>query len=321
LIQGLNPFLRTTLAGWIYAYYLSPTDLAVAGNRYFVRAQLFADLAAKEYWPISRVQQSQVGTRILGGFAQFGTALAAVASTTIDSTDSIGQYHSSAMQLAAVRSIPWNLVSTRSIHLAALRVRLGREFVVQSAFSDPLRDLLASATVGVLGQARRRELLASVMSRDVSHALSLLTSADLFFLAEAFIQTNLDKGNSAIMLDAYAAELHAVPLQSVNYFGGIHTDTGGCTHPHLLNSVPYEEYAELLFPVPLAERMSDILLEVVESADRSTLPVEVVGMLAESAVRRFFEKTRSTPREDWLSAAQAMSQIDLASLVPVLEKR
>jgi hypothetical protein len=225
------------------------------------------------------------------------------------------------MQLSAVRSVPWKVVSDRTVHLAALKVRLGREFVVQAAFSEPLRDLLATATVGVLGQTRRRELLAFVATRDVTSALSLLTASDLLYLADSFIKTPLAKGNSAGLLAAYEAELRQVPLQQLDYFGGIHTDSGGCAHPHLLNSVPYEEYADQIFPTPLAERMSDILLEVVESADRSNLPVEAVSLLAESAVRRFFEKTRNTPREDWLSAAQVMGQIDLASFVSVLEDR
>jgi hypothetical protein len=192
---------------------------------------------------------------------------------------------------------------------------------VQAAFNEPLRELLANATAGTLGPTRRRELLASVASRDVSHALSLLTASDLLFLSEAFIQTPLNRGNSAAVLAAYAAELRQVPLQQLNYFGGIHTETGGCTHPHLINSAPYEDYADQVFPTPLAERMSDILLEVVESADRSTLPVEAVGMLAESVVRRFHEETRNTPREDWLSAVQVMSRIDFSDFVSVLEKR
>ena len=238
LIQELNPFLRTTLVGWVYGYYFSPADLAVASNRYFIRAHVFSDRISKGYWPQTSFEQSPGGSRLRGGFAQIGMALGSIASTAVNPSESVGQDHMAALQLAAVRSVPWNVVSTRSIHLAALRIRLGREFVVQAAFNDPLRELLASATVGTLGPTRRRELVASVASRDVSHALSLLTASDLLFLAEAFIQTPLDRGNSAALLAASGAELRQVPLQQINYFGGIHAETGGCTHPHLINSVP-----------------------------------------------------------------------------------
>jgi hypothetical protein len=319
-ISELSPFLKTTLTGWIYAYYLSPTDLAVASNPYFTRSHIFGDSKIGGYWPKAGLEESPVGSRIRGGFAQIGFALSGVAATAMDPSISVSPYHAAAMQLTAVRSVPWNVVEARTIHLAALRVRLGREFIVQAALSDPLRDLLENATLGALGQARRHEMLNAVSIRDVSHAVSLLTASDLFFLADSFISTSADRGNSEVLVSAYTRELQLVPLQQIDYFGGIHTETAGCTHPHLVNSPPYEDYAEHFSPTPLAERMSDILLEVVESADRIALPVEAVGLLAESAVREFFRQTRSTPREDWRSAAHAMRAIDMSTF-DMLERR
>jgi len=320
-ILELNPFLKTTLCGWVYAYYASPSDLAVASNRYFIRSHAFSNPISKDYWPKTSLKESPIGSSMIGGFAQIGTAFGDIAAITIDSSGSISKSHTATAQLSGVRSVPWNAVDPRSIHLAALRIRLGREFVVQAAFSERLRDVLENATVGALGQARRYQLLDAIRTRDVSQAMSLLTASDLFFLADAFIQTPGGKGNSANVFSAYTTELRLVSLDQVDYFGGIHTETAGCTHPHLMNSSPYEDYAEHFFPTFLAERMSGILLEVVESADRATLPVEVVGMLAESAVREFFKQTQSTPREDWLSAAQAMGSIDLSTFIEVLERR
>jgi hypothetical protein len=107
----------------------------------------------------------------------------------------------------------------------------------------------------------------------------------------------------------------------MNYFGGIHTETAGCTHPHLFTSPSYEEYADNFSPTPLAERMSGILLEVVESADRLALPIEAFGLMSEDVVRQYFKQTRSTPREDWLSAVQAMRTLDLSTLDGALENR
>ena len=320
-IAHLGPFLQTTLSGWIYAYYLSPTDLSVVSNRYFVRSHMFSEPNLKNYWPKTQLQQTPIGSRIVGGFAEIGSVTGDIAATALDVSESLGRYHAAVLHLSAVRSVPWNALAPRSIHLAALRIRLGREFIVQAAFSEPLRNILQNATTGAIGPARRHDLLQAINARDVSYAMSLLTASDLFFLADSFIETSADKGNSAGLLLAYRNELRLVPLQQTDYFGGIHPETAGCTHPHLMNSPPYEDYADQLFPTALAERMSDILLEVVESADRTTLPVEAVGMLAESAVREFFRKTRNTPREDWLSAAQAMSTIDLSTFVDVLERR
>jgi hypothetical protein len=322
LISELNPFLKTTLVGWIDAYYLSPSDLAVASNRYFVRSHIFSELTTKDYWPKARLQSSPIGSRFIGGFAQIGLALSEVAASALDASGSVSPYHTAAIQLAAVRSVPWSVVDTRSIHLAALRVRLGREFIVQAGFSDSLKSVLETATVGVLGLARRREVLSAVSNRDVGHAMSLLTSSDLFFLADAFIQTSVvDRERSAPLLSAYNGQLRRVPLDQINYFGGIHTETAGCSHSHLIHAAPYEDFAERPGPLPLAERMSDILLEVVESLDRADLPVEAVSLLGERAVRQFFAETRNTPREDWLSAAQAMSTMDMSTFVDALEDR
>jgi hypothetical protein len=318
-IVELNPFLKTTLCGWIYAYYMSPSDLA-ASNRYFTRGHRFSDTAIRSYWPKTHLREPAIGSGMVGGFAQIGTALGDIAAVTVDSTASVVVYHIATKQLSAVRSVPWHAIAPRSIHLTALRIRLGREFIVQAAFSEPLRDVLESASTGLLGQARRHELLHAVRTRDASYAMSLLTAFDLFLLADSFIQPSINRGNSAHLFSAYTNELRLVPLQQVDYFGGIHTETAGCTHPHIVSSSPYEDYAEHYSATPLAERMSAILLEVMESADRTTLPVEVVGMVAERAVREFFRQTKSTPREDWLSAAQAMSSIDLSTFVESLEK-
>ena len=321
LIGELHPFLKTTLTGWIYAYYLSPADLAVASNRYFVRSHVFNEPTVKDYWPKVRLQPSPAGLRLLGGFAQVGATFGAVAATAVDSSDSISQNHAATFQLGAIRSIPWHVVDGRSIHLTALRIRLGREFIVQAAFSEPLRNLLAGVTVGVVGPARRYDLLNAVSARDVSHALSLLTATDFFVLADSLIRGPGDKGNSSSLLSAYASEVRVVPENQMNYFGGIHTETAGCTHPHLFTSPSYEEYADNFSPTPLAERMSGILLEVVESADRLALPIEAFGLMSEDVVRQYFKQTRSTPREDWLSAVQAMRTLDLSTLDGALENR
>ncbi|HET9219571.1 MAG TPA: hypothetical protein VFR18_21485, partial [Terriglobia bacterium] len=171
LIGELHPFLKTTLTGWIYAYYLSPSDLAVASNRYFVRSHAFNEPAVKEFWPKVRLQPSPAGSRLVGGFAQVGASFGIVAATAVDSSNSISQYHTAAFQLGGIRSIPWHIVDARSIHLAALRIRLGREFIVQAAFSELLRNLLADVTVGIVGLARRYDLLNAVNAHDVPYAL------------------------------------------------------------------------------------------------------------------------------------------------------
>src|SRR5262249_55957423 len=73
LIEELNPFVKTTLVGWIYAFYFSPQDLAIAGDRYLVRRHMFYDRYRKQYWLETR-SATDVGNYLTGGFAQMASA-------------------------------------------------------------------------------------------------------------------------------------------------------------------------------------------------------------------------------------------------------
>jgi hypothetical protein len=321
LIRELNPFLKTSLTGWIYAYYFSPRDLAVANNRYLVRAHVFHEAAVNNYWPETRSGQSTIGSYLIGGFAQMAAGVAAIAMAKVESSESIVATPLATAQLSAVRSVPWHQVTERSIHFVALRIKHGREFVVRAAFDEELRRDLANATAGTIGPARRFDLLDSIAALDLPHALGLLTWSDLFFLADAFIKSTEDNGLPGPVVSAYNAERRLVSLEQANYFGGYHAKTDGCARPHLTNLSPYEDYADLLLSEPLAERLSDVLLAVAESADRTGLPVEALGLLAENAVRQFSQKTKTLRREDWISAVDAVRSIDMGELVPSLETR
>jgi hypothetical protein len=91
--------------------------------------------------------------------------------------------------------------------------------------------------------------------------------------------------------------------------------------PDLAILGPYEDYADLLRPEPVAERLSDILLEVAESADRVALPPAALGLLAEDVVREFAKKAKDIPTEDWVAAMGAIRSINVAELMPLLEKK
>ncbi len=240
LIRELNPFLKTSLTGWIYAYYFSPRDLSVANNRYLVRAHVFHE-AANNYWPETRSGQSTIGSYLIGGFAQMAAGVGAIAVARVESSESVVSTPAVSAQLSAVRSVPWGQVTERSIHFVALRIKLGREFVVRAAFDEELRRDLANATTGTIGPARRFDLLDSVAAYDLPHALRLLTSSDLFFLADAFIKSTEDNGLPGPVASAYNAERRLVSLEQADYFGGYHGKTDGCVRPHLTNLNPNED--------------------------------------------------------------------------------
>src|SRR5262249_5750292 len=235
LIEELNPFVKTTLVGWIYAFYFSPQDLAIAGDRYLVRRHMFYDRYRKQYWLETR-SATDVGNYLTGGFAQMASAVAYMAKAKLEVADSITTTAREdavvTAGLAAIRSVAWNQVAERSIHLAALKLRLGREFVVRSAFDAEMRKELGRVTIGLLGLRRRFDLLQALGESDVSGALSQLSNADFFFLADALSTSSVSKRAQSILTDAIARETIVVQPQQVDYFGGTHPGTDGCSQPH-----------------------------------------------------------------------------------------
>jgi hypothetical protein len=322
LIEELNPYVKTTLVGWIYAFYFSPQDLAIAGDRYLVRRHMFYDRYRRQYWLETR-SATDVGNYLTGGFAQMASAVAYMAKAKLELADSITTNPREdavvTAGLAAIRSVPWNRVAERSIHLTALKLRLGREFVVRSAFDAEMRKELGRVTIGLLGLRRRFDLLQALGESDVSNALSLLSNADFFFLADALSTSPVSKRAQSILTDAIARETIVVQPHQVDYFGGTHPGTDGCAQPHFTRLAPYEEYENLLFVDPLAERLSDILLYAADAADRLGLPVQGLALLAEPLLQQFSMQLKMSHNTDWQSAIEAMRSIDLVPLIPVLD--
>src|SRR5262249_55271294 len=202
----------------------------------------------------------------------------------------------------------------------ALKLRLGREFVVRSAFDAELRKELGRVTIGLMGLRRRSDLLRALRESDVSGALSQLSNADFFFLADSFSASALSKPAWSTLTDAIARETMVMKPDQLDYLGGIHPAIDGCAQPHFARLAPYEEYENLMFADPLAERLSDILLYAADAPDRLGLPVQGLGLVAEPLVQQFSMELKMSHATDWQSAIEAMRSIDLVPLIPVLDK-
>jgi hypothetical protein len=147
-----------------------------------------------------------------------------------------------------------------------------------------------------------------------------LSNTDLLFLADALAGSSASANAGGPVHKALERETRIVSWEQSNYFGGLHPMTDGCAFPHLARLAPYEEYEPLQLPDPLAERLSDILLYVAESADRIGLPVQALALLTEPAVRQFSAQVKMSSISDWRSALQAMRAIDAGALIPFIEK-
>jgi hypothetical protein len=325
LIETLNPFLKTTLVGWIYAYYFSPRDLAIASDRYLVRRHTFYDGVTRDYWPGARVAQyfgNIRGSYLMGGFAELAAAAGMVAKTNVQARDSIQMNNyvtATSAQLAAARSVPWRRVTDMGMHSVALKLRLGREFVVLSAFDPDVLRELEVATTGLIGAGRRFELVDALADRDFVSAMKLLGSGDLYFLADALMRVpEYAKLNGPVRS---SFEIAGKEMSGQHdYFGGFHRMTLGCAHPHLVPLAPFEEYENHRLLEPLAERLSDVLLDLAEAADRDGVSAQALARLAEPAIRRYSSRIAGYGQRDWMSAIETMRSVDLKTLSPGFER-
>jgi hypothetical protein len=319
LIDKLNPFLKTTLVGWVYAYYFSPRDLAIASDRYLVRRHTFYDVVTRDYWPGAQVAQYSGtirGSYLRGGFAELAAAAGMIAKTNVQARDSIQPNNyvtATSAQLAAVRSVPWRRVTDMGMHSVALKLRLAREFVVRSAFDPDMLKELEVATRGLIGAGRRFELVDALANRDFASALRLLSSGDLYFLADALMKLpEYEKLNGPVR-SSFEITGKELSVQH-HYFGGFHRMTLACAHPHLVRLAPFEEYENDRMLEPLAERLSDILLDLAEAADRDGFGAQALARLAEPAVRQYSARIAGYGQRDWMSAIERMRSVDLKIL-------
>jgi tetratricopeptide (TPR) repeat protein len=323
LIQSLDAFLEAELVGWVYAYYLSPEDLVPSSDPLLVRKQLFIDSSTKDLWPTTHVVVTpEYGTYVSGGLAQFEAVAGQMGISRLDPAESAGDSPGRAIiaaEIAAIRGAPWQKMDDSMMHFIALNLRLGREFVIQSGFHPEVRDELAEAATGLIGLQRRSELMDSIADLDFKHGFSLLSSSDLYFLADAYrklkgaaLPGDVDK--------AVKKESVNIAVDGLHGFGGSFPTINGSTHNRLLPLGPYEEYDKLVFAEPLSERLSHILLDLAEAVDVAGLPVDAMSLLAEPAARQLSSKVHMTSKDDWMSAIEAMHDIDIKALIPSLQK-
>jgi len=328
IIGELNAYVETTLLGWVYAYYFSPHDLAVAEDPFLVRKhKFFGGISKTEVWlPTDFGQYAIVGGGYVGGgLAQIAAVAGKVGLKRRELNESIDVDPTgakvAAAQLAAVRAVPWGRLGDRSLHLVALKLRLARELVVEAALRPDMQLELAEDTLGLLGPGRRSSLLQTVTSLDVPEALKLLSSSDLYFLADGYwSRHSQDKWLQNPVTQALEMELKQTNLQEAEKLGGVHFVTYGCVHPHLIRLGPYEDYENYKFADNIAERLSHLPLNLAESADRAGIPVDALAILAEWAVREVALKAKMNDKDDWPVAVEAMNAIKVEDLVPLLEK-
>ena len=328
LLGELNPYLKSSLVGWIYSYYFSPQDLVMAQDPLFIRRhELFRDdTHHKVYWPPTerRSYNQEAGSFLEGVLFQLGPMAGRLGLTQVESDKSFSGHVTmeavAATQIASLRSLAWAQLNQRDLHAAGVKLRLAREVVAVASLKPAMANEVAELTIGLIGPVRRTQLLRSLNAHDAEGALKLLSSSDLYFLTERYWQKHGSKqlGENPLTVALQSLE-QATHQASTHSFGGIHPSTYGCLHNHLLPLSPYEDYENFRFADAMSERLSHLLLDLAAEIDRIGIPAEALAVLGEPAIREWARNARMNDRDDWMAALEGVSQIHLPQLIAAMQ--
>jgi hypothetical protein len=325
-IEEMIPYLKISLVAWTYAYYASPGDLIVSADRYFVRRHQFYSPIKKQLWKETEVRNAPFNSGIYlgGGLAQIAIAAGQWGMAQTEPSESIRTDPSfefpSRAQLAAIRTVPWANVSTEALHLAAMQLRVGRELLVSAAVDESLRRMITERLVGAVGNFRRLAISRKLAENDSRGAIEMLSSSDLFFLVESMKDVLPGLKLSNPLIAEFNKQKNSSAWTQVGLLGGFHLHTYGCVHSHLVLLGPYEEFERLIQTDRMSERLSHLLLNAAEAADRDGIPSDALAIIAESVLRQFAKGVKTMDRDDWLTAIQAMDHLELVTLLPELDK-
>lgn len=185
-----------------------------------------------------------------------------------------------------------------------------------ASLKPSMADEVAELTIGLIGLVRRTRLLGSLAEHDAEGALKLLSSSDLFFLAERYWRKH---GNKQLGENPLTTAMQSLEQERIHALGGVHPTTYGCLHTHLLPLSPYEDYENFRFADAMSERLSHLLLDLAGEMDRIGIPVEALAVFGEPAIREWARKARMNDRDDWMAALEAASQLQLPQLITAMQ--
>ena len=329
LLEQLNPFIKNSLVAWIYAYYFSPQDLVIAEDPFFVRRHQFFedDLHHRSYWPgaSQRTHPLGPGTFIGGVLFQLGLMAGKMGLTQVEAGTSFSGHSTiealTRTQIASVRAVPWARLTQNDVHAVGVTLRFAKEVVVAASLRPELASEVGQLTLGLIGLGRRSQLLSALTHHDVEGALRLLSSSDLYFLAERFWQKH---GTGKLGENPTTLAMQQINRSSArtsaDFFGGPHLKTFGCLHNHLPALRPYEDYENFRLADAMSERLGHFLLDLAESLDRLGIPVEALAVVGEPAVRELAKNATMNDRDDWMAVIESAAQVRIPELILAVQK-
>jgi tetratricopeptide (TPR) repeat protein len=312
-LDAIDVPTRWALAGVVYAYFLSPDDLLVSEDPLLLRKHQFQTLARE--WATGRVfEPSEVyqssgsaGSNFLGGFANFGDTAGYAAAMSAKLGGINGQLIAG-KQISAIRTTNWDQLRDEDLRLFGLKVSVAREWIVRAASQPELAASLGEATFGLLSLTRRAELLGALADSNWRSVWKLLTLSDLYFLGDRYLARYPTDPWTSIATQALRRETKGNDGSRLAILGAEFAAIFGCSHPHLRDAMPYEEYEK--DPFKLAERSAEFKLYLARYADAAGLSASALGPVAENAARAILKQLQLSDIYDWRSVLASYSGFD-----------
>jgi tetratricopeptide (TPR) repeat protein len=324
ILAEINPQVNWALSGLIYARFLSSDDLLVADDALLLRKHRFSTrgLEGGELFPFSALRplSEGAGSFFIGGFADFPLAVGQAAVMGSKQVPHNAEDLFSA-QMAALRASDHRSLTDGDLRRFGLLVRTAREWIVESAISPELRDELERSTLGLLSPARRRDLLSGIAARQWPLAWSAATLNDLYHLGRRYVESHQKDAWQSPALSRLRQELKTGDLERLQTLGAVQTALTSCTHPHLAEQAPYEEFERYLMPDRIAQRVAEFKLYLADWMNAVGIPAAAFGALAEPVARQVYSRLHVDDLRDWRSALIAFSKIGDDVVEVVLAKQ
>jgi hypothetical protein len=325
MLAQAQPQFTLALSGLIYAWYLRPTDLAVSEDPLLLRKHHFYDFTKIWYVALNAGSDFHIvpqGGRsyFVGGFASFATAAGQAASVGMKPGKGVPDAVVAA-QIAAVRDTDWTRLSEADQRLFNLRIQLGREWV-SAAAAQPVAFLgLARQSAGLLSPARRSDLLNAVAAQSWARVWSAVTLSDLYALG-LHCATVCDAG---LLASPVATLLRAASSHNdghnLDLFGPVSASLHGCSHPHLLETAPYERYERHMPWTDIAERSAEFKMQLALAADQAGISPAALGAVAEPLLRDVLSKAEMSSPDDWRSLLDSWASLGAEAVEEKFESR
>lgn len=323
LLAEEQPQFTLALCGLIYGYYLRPADLPVSEDVLLLRKHHFIRSSAgmSSLFNIRSafmVESEGAGSYFTGSFSTFSGAAGQAAAVGIK----VGKGVSSpviAAQIAAIRDTDWDRLSDSDQRLFNLRVQLGREWITLSAGQPDVLAGLARQTAGLLSPSRRSELLSAIEARFWPRVWDTVTISDLYNLG---LGCAIRCAGGVLKSPVATSLKHALSLgdgRNIDLLGPVLSTLYGCSHPHMLQTAPYEHYARHMFPTDIAERSAEFKLHLALAGDQAGISPAALGAIAEPLLRDVLAKTEMSAPSDWRSLLKSCTALDAKHLWEKLE--